>query len=90
MYFNLQKILDTRQQRQQRKEELSNRRSAASIERMRIISKLAHDPNSNIFNCLKTFIPVFCCKFQPQETAHIAAITQRRTQALFSYENIIS
>ncbi|XP_028394697.1 actin-related protein 5-like [Dendronephthya gigantea] len=40
-----QKILDTRQQRQQRKEELSNRRSAASIERMRMISKLAHDPN---------------------------------------------
>ena len=75
MYFNLQKILDTRQQRQQRKEELSNRRSAASIERMRIISKLAHDPNSNTLNFLKTFIPVFCCKFQPQETSHIAAIT---------------
>lgn len=39
------KILDARQQRQQRKDELSNRRSAASIERMRMISKLAHDPN---------------------------------------------
>ncbi|XP_046844993.1 actin-related protein 5-like [Xenia sp. Carnegie-2017] len=45
LHSRRQKILDKRQRRQQRKDDLSKRRSAASIERMRIISKLAHDPN---------------------------------------------
>jgi len=38
-------ILDARQQRAQRREELASRRSHASLERMRILSQLAYDPN---------------------------------------------
>ncbi|CAH3183605.1 unnamed protein product, partial [Porites evermanni] len=38
-------ILDARQQRTQRREELASRRSHASLERMRILSQLAYDPN---------------------------------------------
>ncbi|KAJ7377829.1 Actin- protein 5, partial [Desmophyllum pertusum] len=38
-------ILDARQQRVQRREELASRRSHASLERMRILSQLAYDPN---------------------------------------------
>lgn len=38
-------ILDARQQRVQRREELASRRSQASLERMRILSQLAYDPN---------------------------------------------
>ncbi|XP_068688119.1 actin-related protein 5-like [Montipora foliosa] len=38
-------ILDARQQRAQRREDLASRRSHASLERMRILSQLAYDPN---------------------------------------------
>ncbi|KAL9988638.1 hypothetical protein ACROYT_G003104 [Oculina patagonica] len=38
-------IIDARQQRVQRREELASRRSHASLERMRILSQLAYDPN---------------------------------------------
>ena len=47
-YINVllcQEILDARQQRVQRREELASRRSHASLERMRILSQLAYDPN---------------------------------------------
>lgn len=40
-----QEILDARQHRVQRREELASRRSHASLERMRILSQLAYDPN---------------------------------------------
>ncbi|XP_067058147.1 actin-related protein 5-like [Acropora muricata] len=38
-------ILDARQQRAQRREDLASRRSHASLERMRLLSQLAYDPN---------------------------------------------
>ncbi|CAH3195744.1 unnamed protein product, partial [Porites evermanni] len=44
-------ILDARQQRTQRREELASRRSHASLERMRILSQLAYDPNGSSFIC---------------------------------------
>ena len=43
-----QEILDARQQRTQRREELASRRSHASLERMRILSQLAYDPNGRL------------------------------------------
>ena len=46
--FLCQEILDARQQRSQRREELASRRSHASLERMRILSQLAYDPNGRL------------------------------------------
>lgn len=46
--FLCQEILDARQQRTQRREELASRRSHASLERMRILSQLAYDPNGRL------------------------------------------
>ena len=48
LFFVRQEILDARQQRSQRREELASRRSHASLERMRILSQLAYDPNGRL------------------------------------------
>ena len=48
LFFFCQEILDARQQRTQRREELASRRSHASLKRMRILSQLAYDPNGTL------------------------------------------
>ncbi|XP_048586929.1 actin-related protein 5 [Nematostella vectensis] len=45
LHMRREEIMEARAQRRQRREELATRRSHASMQRMRMLSKLAYDPN---------------------------------------------